>query len=328
MSGRVCTGPHYLYRRDHVTSQMRTPLCNVGISSCQTIYEQNHSQIRRTSQLRNSNMNTSANHRYIKQYRDAIALNNTAVALLERDYFKDAVDMLQIALYLVQLTFCSVGSFDPITALPNKIQVTDDDITRYLINAVRCQCDKRCSLTLKTNVDVLFVSTQHNIGQVGKILSKAQQRGTKAVFIYVVIEPIDFDEVDLDSVYHDSMLILYNFGVAHCSSAAHIERSTRLFDDRYRWILVHDLRQAACQMFTVIEAYIGRMWSGASASENQESGLLTLSALLCYAKAELALHLHYTTANEYCNVTFTAILKLIDRHCKNFPNSIPQAPAA
>ncbi len=274
---------------------------------------------------------TSANHRYVKQYRDAIALNNTAVALLERGCFKGAAEMLDIALYLLQLTFCSVGSFHPVTTLPNKIQVTDDDIRRYLINAVKLQCDKRCSSTLDMNYDILIVSTQHNIGEVGKILSKAKQSGTKAFFSYVLIEPIDFDEINLDSVYHDSMLILYNFGVAHYSLAAHIERSTSLFDDRYRWILIHDLRQTAYQMLDVIEAYISRMWlpsASASGYRYQESGLLMLSVLLCYAKAELASHLHYTNAVESCNRTFTAILKLIDRHFKNFPKSIPQAPAA
>lgn len=262
-----------------------------------------------------------------KRYKAAVALNNAAIALLERDCFKDAVEMLRIAIYLVQLTFCTVGSFDPNTTLPEQICISDDDIRHHLMNAAQCQSKKRCLSKSNTHTDLLKFSTQHNAGLVGESISKASQDGTRAVFSYIVIEPIDFGEIDLDSVYHDSMLILYNFGVAHYSLAGQIEVS-KCICDRHRHILVHELRQTAYQMFYVIEGYVCRKLAHASAARSQENGLLMLSALFSRTMSELAMRLHYTTVSEYYNVAFTAILILIDRQGKSFPESALQAAAA
>jgi hypothetical protein len=269
------------------------------------------------------------NHCRDKRYKAAIALNNSAITLLERDCFKDAVEMLRIAIYLAQLTFCSVGAFDPNTTLPQPIDLSDDDIHRHLMNAAQCQSKPRqaSSCSMNTHTDLLKFSTQHNVSLVRESISKASQQGTRAVFSYIVIEPIDFGEVNLDSVYHDSMLILYNFGVAHYSLAGQIEVS-KCICEQHRRILVYELRQTAYQMFYVIEGYVCRKLAEASVKRLQESGLLLLSALFSRTMSELALQLHYTTVSEYYTIAFRAILIMIDRQCQSFPDSALHAATA
>lgn len=271
--------------------------------------------------------NSSPNHCCDKRYKDAIALNNAAITLLEQDCFKDAVEMLRIAIYLMQLSFCSVGAFDPNTTLPEKMYLTDDDVHRHLMNAIRCQNKQRGISKWNKKDDFLKFSTQHDVGLVGESILKASQYGTKAVFSYIVIEPIDFDEIDIDSVYHDSMLILYNFGVAHYSLAGRIEVSKNILD-RHCWFVVQELRQSAYQMLYVIEGYVCRKLSNASTLWSQGSGLLMLSALFSRTMSELSLNLHYTTVSDYYNVAYTAILMLIERQGNTFPELVHQAAAA
>ena len=276
----------------------------------------------------NSTTNSSRNRCGDMRYRDAIALNNAAIALLEQDCFKDAVEMLRIAIYLMQLSFCSIGAFDPNATLPEQMYLTDDDVSRHLMNTARFQSNVRI-LSSKLNLkdDFLKFSTQHEVGLLAESISKASQCGHKTVFIYIVIEPIDFDEIDLDSVYHDSMLILYNFGVAHYSLAGRIEESKNVFD-RDCWFVVQELRQSAYQMLHVVEGYVCRKLSLASTSWSEGSGILMLSVLFSRTMSELSFNLRYTTVSDYYSVAYNAILILIERQGKTFPEFVHQAAAA
>jgi hypothetical protein len=290
---------------------------------------------------------------YDRRYKAAIALNNAAISLLDRNCYEDALEMLRIAINLIQYSFCTLGDFGP-NIFTTQISFSDDDIQHHLENAAKYQCENGCNFKSNENVRTTTATTattarrttimnkfttQQNASSVGEIISKANQSGTQCRLSYILIEPIDFDEMNLDSMYHDSMLILYNFGIAHCNLAQQIETKNEKQEcigqrpqqqhrqQQHEFIFIRELRESAFHMFHVIENYVRRKLTY-PIQYSQENAVFILSVLFTRAMSELAMKLHYVTMSEYYNVAHIAILILIDAQGRLMPTLVSQAAAA
>lgn len=256
---------------------------------------------------------------YDKRYKTAIVLNNAAISLIERKRYKDAMDMFRVAISIIQASCCSLGEYDNV--LPVPISVTDETINHHLKVATTCNVPTFVIETPPWERTMKF-STQQDPFDIRVSFTKGNENDTRTVFSYINIDPIDFEEISLDNIYHDSILILYNFGVAHCCLAQELQLQSNT-----RWNIAQELRQAAFQMFYVIETYVRKKLSDPPML-SQENAVLLLSALFSKTMSELASHLQYTMVSEYYSVAFAAILVSIDVHHKLLPmNDIPAAAA-
>jgi hypothetical protein len=254
------------------------------------------------------------------RYKAAIALNNAAVSLLCRQRYKLAMDMFRVAINLIQLSCCVLGDIDQ-RSLPEPILFPEDSIRHHLEVALYCRVEQSASSEPPnpTVVSIQF-SSQQDAWQVKDILIDASANNTKTVFSYINIEPIDYEYVNLDTAYHNSIVILYNYGVAHCSLAQQME------SDALQSPLARALRQASFQIFYVIDVYVRKTL--ASPSMSHENAVLLLSALFTQTMSRLADTFSCTTIRFYYNVAFEAIVSWIDEQHKLFPSQENQAPAA
>jgi hypothetical protein len=164
---------------------------------------------------------TSTAYAYDQRYKAAISLSNAAVLMLERERYTVAMEMFRVAIRLIQSTCCSIGDYDQNT-LPVPISLSDDLISHHLKFAAQCIAEGYGSRQNDTVTTIKF-STQQDVCLVRDAITEARQNGSNAIFSYITIEPIDYEELCLDTVYHDSILILYNFAVSHCSLAFRLE---------------------------------------------------------------------------------------------------------
>lgn len=255
-----------------------------------------------------------------KRYKAAIALNNAAVSLLSRQRYKVAMDMFRVAMSHIQLSCCLLGDIDQ-RSLPEPIIIPDDSISHHLGIALLCHAEQsNSSESQNPNVASIKFSSQQDAWQVRDVLVEASANNTRTVFSYINIEPIDYEYINLDTAYHNSIVILYNYGVAHCSLAQQMESNA------LQYPFARALRQASFQIFYVIDVYVRRTLANPSLSH--ENAILQLSALFTQTMSRLAENFSCTTISYYYNVAFEAIISWIDEQHKLFPSLENQAAAA
>lgn len=263
---------------------------------------------------------TSTNCTCDKRFKAAIALNNAAVSLLSRQRYKSALDMFRVAMNLIQLSCCSLGDIDQ-RSLPEPILIPEDSISHHLKIALHCHAEQSdSSEPPNPEITTIEFSSQQDAWQVRDVLIEASANNTKTVFSYINIEPIDYEYVNLDTAYLNSIVILYNYGVAHCSLAQQME------SDVFQYPYARVLRQASFQIFYVIDVYVRRTLTNPSMSH--ENGLLLLSALFTHTMSRLADNFSCATISYFYNVAFKAIISWIDEQHKLFPSHDSQAAAA
>jgi hypothetical protein len=170
------------------------------------------------------------------------------------------------------------------------------------------------------NVATIIFSSQQDAWQVRGAIMDVCADNSKTVFSYINIEPIDYDDVCLDIAYHNSIVILYNYAVAHCCLAQQVE------SDASQYLCARALRQASFQIFYVIDVYVRRRLT--SPCLVQDNDILLLSALFTRTMSRLADDFNCTTINYYYNVAFETILSWIDVLHKLLPRHNTLAAAA
>ena len=145
---------------------------------------------------------TSTYHKSL--YKAAIALNNTAVTLIERQQYRDAVETYRASISAIKAVIEE-------TRNPSKVEkaISSDcvnEITRHLHEA-----SQRCARSFIThndadvvtrmsnassgdNVIVVKFSSQHCVISALETSCNTSQDGTAQVYSCVVIEPVDQDE--------------------------------------------------------------------------------------------------------------------------------------
>lgn len=258
-----------------------------------------------------------------KRYKAAIALNNAALSLLAKERYKLAMDMFRVAMNLIQLSCCVLGDIDQLS-LPEPILVPGDLISHHLNIALHCQAEESDSCLgepVNPNNATSIFSSQMDVWQVRDAIQKKSFDNTKVSFYYINIDPIDHEDLSLVTAYQNSIVILYNYGVAHCNLAHQLESLDDLNNSFAR-----ALRQASFQIFYVIDVYVRRMLENPSLS--QENVVLLLSALFTRTMSQLANEVSCATISYYYNMTFEAILCWIEMQHKLFPIYETQAAAA
>lgn len=255
-----------------------------------------------------------------KRYKASIALNNAAVSLLSRQRYKVAMDMFRVSINLIQLSCCLLGNIDE-RSLPEPILVPEDLINHHLEIALHCHDEQSASSGLPNQtVDTVQFSSQQDAWQMRDVLLAASVNNTKNVFSYINIDPVDYEDINLDTAYYNSIVILFNYGVAHCSLAQQMESNAMQYP------FAQAIRQASFQIFYVIDVYVrGAL---ANPSMSNENAVLLLSALFTHTMSRLADNFSCATISYYYNVAFEAIIRWIDEKRKLFPIHDHQAAAA
>jgi hypothetical protein len=255
-----------------------------------------------------------------KRYKAAIALNNAAVSLLSRQRYKVAMDMLRISMNLIQLSCCLLGDIDQ-RSLPEPIIVPEDLIIHHLEIALHYRAEQSASSEppIQTVATIRF-SSQQDVWQVKDVLLAASANNAKNVFGYINIDPIDYECINLDTAYHNSIVILYNYGVAHCSLAQQME------SNELQYPFARAIRKVSFQIFYNIDVYVRRTLANPNVSN--DNSVLLLSALFTQTMSRLADNFCCTTISYYYSAAFEAIISWIDEQHKLFPSHDNQAAAA
>jgi hypothetical protein len=235
------------------------------------------------------------------QYRAAIALNNSAVTLLERERYKDSVDTFRIAISLMQSTVVGIQS-------SNGMEINSFPSYDY-INFHLQQTWRRCSLASvespavrsDTLAVVKFYSQQDPSAMEDEII-KASRGGQTKVFNCIIIEPAESDDCWMETIGRDSNSILYNFGVAHCLLAFQLGTNSRS-----ELMLADELRQGAFRLFCLIEPFFFASLSDPPVFF-QGCEILLLGALFAQTMSEVASYLQHTVVCENYKGTLLAIL--------------------
>ena len=259
----------------------------------------------------------SPNTYYRSLYKAAIALNNTAVTLIERQQYKDAVDTFRL----------SIGAIHTVieeTRNPSRADDTGSSATAGSINEMTRhlhEASQRCAQsfiehihpdTTRTsnessgNVIVIKFSSQQCAISVLEAIIHASRGGTVQVYTCVVIEVLDQDESYLESIGEVCNSIMYNFGVAHSILACQFDSSMKS-----EQILIEELQKRAFKLLRLIEPFfLAKLVC--SPNEFHDRGVLLLCVLFAQAMSTVAHHLHYTTLWESYKDTLRAILVSID----------------
>lgn len=292
-----------------------------------------HSSCKCNNKLKDSfishdTMSSPTNTYHRTMYKAAIALNNTAVTLIERQQYKDAVDTFRLSISAIHTVIEETRNPSPSDDVVSSADI--QEITRHLHEASqRCaqsyivhhnnnnnntddSMDVSSSTTTRTtttsnptsggNVIVVKSSSQQCTISVLETICKASQAGTAQVYTCVVIEQVDPDESYLESIGEVCNSIMYNFGVAHSILACQFDSSMKT-----EQILIEELQKRAFKLLRLIEPFfLAKLVC--SPNEFHDRGVLLLCVLFAQAMSNVAHHLHYTTLWESYKDTLRAIL--------------------
>jgi hypothetical protein len=261
------------------------------------------------------------------RYRAAVYLNNSAVTLLKRDYYNDAVETFRVSINIIQAIIEDMKN-------PNKVEVSSmstvyNDINRQVQDASH-RCASACLPTGITasqsggKLAVLkFYSQQDPSTFIDEIVEESRY-STSNGYTFVIIEPLNEDEICLELLGLDCYSVLYNFGVAHCLLASQFSSNVR--PDQ---MLIDELRQSAFRLFLLIEPFfLARLSWCPDESKLDDRNVLLLCALFAQAMSDVASQLQYATVCESYESTLQAFLSSIGHQETFIPTRSRPAPAA
>lgn len=242
-------------------------------------------------------------------YKAAIALNNTAVTLIERQQYKDAVDVFRH----------SIGAIQSVIEETRNSTHTEEDVSLARLNEITGhlhEASQRCAQSYIVNdttsiessgsVIVVKFSSQQPVISVLQTILNASQGGATQVYTCLVIELVDEDESYLESIGEVCNSIMYNFGVAHCILACQF--NSNLKSDQ---IVIEELQIRAFKLLRLIEPFfLAKLVC--SPNEFQDRGVLLLCVLFAREMSTVTQHLQYTMLWESYKDTLHAILASID----------------
>jgi hypothetical protein len=261
------------------------------------------------------------------RYRAAISLNNSAVTLLKREQYKDAVDTFRVSISIVQAIIEEMKN--PNIVERNSISTLYNDINHQLqVASHRCAT---ASLATEMNKDqsngklaMIKIFSQQDPSTIIDTFIDESGDNTTNGYTFIIIEPLNQDDVSLDLIGLDCHSILYNFGIAHCLLASQI--SSSLISDR---ILIDNLRQSAFRLFRLMEPYfVARLSLYPTNSKLDDRSVLQLFAFFAKAMSDVASQLQYTTVYETYKSTLLELLLSIGQHETLIPTRCCPAPAA
>ena len=244
-------------------------------------------------------------------YKSAIALNNAAVTLIERQQIKDAVDTFRHSIGAIHIVIEK-------TRNPTNIEETISSDRLNEITGNLHEASQRCAQSyiasdvdtrnIKSigNVVVAKFSSQQSVISVLETILNASQGSATQVYTCLVIELVDHDESYVESISEVCNSIMYNFGVVHSILACQFNSNMKS-----EQIVIEELQQRAFRLLRLIEPFfLAKLVF--SPNEFQDRGVLLLCVLFARAMSTVAHHLHYTVLWESYKETLRALLALID----------------
>jgi hypothetical protein len=154
----------------------------------------------------------------ICEYSVAVALNNTAISLLQRQHYRSALSALSSAFTLIR---CASS-----TSNDDRKILSFDDINSPLHTASLCLAKASSAFPsqctdMTSGIELKVLDDDNNSFE---LLEKAVYMSSTSSTVFVIrIDPVD--EVDAN-IQLDFLTILYNFGVAHRCYSLSKQRST------------------------------------------------------------------------------------------------------
>jgi hypothetical protein len=242
------------------------------------------------------------------RYRAAIYLNNSAVTLLKRERYQDAVETFRVSISIILATIEEIKNpvkqeVIPMSSLYDGINSLLQDASRRCGNA-SLATEMTYSQSKRTRTVITFFNQQDPCTIIDEIIEESRH-STSNGYTFIIIEPLNQDDVCLDMLLLDCHSILYNFGVAHCLLASQFSSTL----DR---LIIDELRQSAFRLFRLMEPFfMERMSSYPINSEMDVRSVLLLFALFAHTMSEVSSQLEYTTVSELYKAKLMVLLHSI-----------------
>ena len=245
----------------------------------------------------------------------AIALNNTAVTLLERQQYSDAVETFRHSTSAIQ------AAVEDEARHATNVDETVSSVRINEINRHLQEASQRCAQSYivnvnddttrprnesSANVHVIKFSSQQNLISVLNDLVSRGGSPQATVYTCVVIEPTQqhesYDAVTMSEICNS---IVYNFGVAHCILATQFNASLKS-----EQVLIEELQQRAFYLFRLIEPFFVEQIVSCSV-EFHDRGVILLCLVFAQAMSTVAHQLQYMALGEKYRNTLRTILDSI-----------------
>lgn len=222
----------------------------------------------------------------------AIAINNNAVSLLGRGYFREALVTFKDSVQLMRSASLNVeGQAHHPAAEAISAEDLRSVLDRTWKRAAQCK-DTACHAALEDGPDLQVVSSQHIPHTISPALTSYTHGCASYVAFPMTIDPIDFEDFDDNDVDFHSGAILYNYGIAHECLA---EGSVHNGDDSLKKLL-QGKTYCIFQMANALLSELSRKVGEATATSFPTKLLLLrilLTHALIQASAQLDLPLEY-----------------------------------
>lgn len=258
------------------------------------------------------------------RYKAAIVLNNSAVTLLEREFYKDSVDTFRLAIGLIQSAIEDFKNPNGAEGNSNSYEVTSHQLQQTWNRCASASVPDKVGPSNSGFTLVKFYSQQDPCVVEDSII-QASQGGRIQVFACMILEPNEDDDTNdlsFDSIGLESNSILYNFAVAHCLLAYQLG-----INSQSEPVLIDELRQGAFQLFCLIEPFfLARLSNFPLLYQGRD--FLLVCALFAQSMSEVASQLHHEAVCENYRKTLLAILNSISAQEALIPVGRRHASAA
>ena len=143
----------------------------------------------------------------ILPYRAAISLNNIGVVLLEQADFRQALEVLKDAIFVMKLVFPSCRSCSSTSNLSN--------ISNEINVKLQCAMERLASPRSPESCPLTLDAISYEDGNIA-LLKNCLRHGPTSPFVFPIkITCSDFEYPEDRDVDVESAILLYNFGLAH-----------------------------------------------------------------------------------------------------------------
>lgn len=245
-------------------------------------------------------------------YNAAIALNNTAIHLVQHGKYFEASETLQDAMKCTKV-FCNGGSSVDLPFVMPRAEC-ERALHAARVRKNRIQVDGSAAIiSSKYPNDILVVSDQDDPQEVYYTLE--QNRSLRCC---VTIDPVEkFELHDVDRLQVESALIVYNFGVVYrCMASRPVALSLVKFNDNDEAITHFDVYCASVRILELTRCVTTNLLSVLSCNGTRSlhisSNLLLAAVLVLTNLNQMSVEsysLHET--HQYYNVELANILEMI-----------------